>query len=145
MNLVKWNPSMDLNNWLDDFFNTSISDIIGAEATLTNPAVNIIEETDKFVIEVAAPGKTKSDFNVSVEEDSLIVSSELEEKVDKADDKAKVHRKEFSYHAFKRSFALPDSVDKESVKANYKDGILAISLSKKEEAVDKGPKTIEIS
>jgi HSP20 family protein len=95
------------------------------------PAVNIKEDNDKFVLEMAAPGMKKNDFHISVEKDVLTISSERkEEKEEKKDNYA---RREFYYNSFSRSFNLPESIDLENIKADYKNGILNIVLPKKEE------------
>ena len=97
----------------------------------TVPAVNIKEDNDKFALELAAPGMKKNDFHINVEKDVLTISSERkEEKEEKKDNYA---RREFYYNSFSRSFNLPDTIDVDNIKADYKNGILNITLPKKEE------------
>ena len=107
------------------------------------PCVNVSETINDYTLEVMAPGLSKKDFTIAIENGSLIVSSEKEEK---SEEKEKHYtRKEYSYSAFKRSFALPDSVNKDAVKANYKDGILTITLEKTATAKKERPRTIAIA
>ncbi|NND31173.1 MAG: Hsp20/alpha crystallin family protein [Saprospiraceae bacterium] len=92
------------------------------------PAVNIKDNDKDFEIEVAAPGLAKDDFEVTIENGILCVSSEKEEKTEEKTDN--YTREEFNYSAFSRSFALPENVDPESVDAKYKDGVLKLTLKK---------------
>jgi HSP20 family protein len=107
------------------------------------PAVNIKEENDGFNIEMAVPGLSKSDFNIDLEKNMLIISASRQEENMENEDSYK--RREFNYDNFSRSFTIGDKIDVEKIKAEYKDGILRVALPKKEEAKDKGPKTIKIS
>jgi HSP20 family protein len=107
------------------------------------PCVNVSESINDYTLEVMAPGLSKNDFAIAIENGSLIVSSEKEEQ---SEEKEKHYtRKEYSYNAFKRSFTLPDSVNKDAVKANYKDGILTITLEKTATAKKERPRTIAIA
>ena len=113
----------------------------------TMPAVNITESKDDFVIEVAAPGMEKKDFKVDLHNNVLTISSEKEVKneVENEVENEKVMRREFSYSSFKRSFSLPESTESDKIKASYKDGILSISIPKREEAKEKPARQISIS
>jgi len=147
MNLVRWNNASPVRSPLstifDDFFNTSIGDIVGADFTTDHPSVNIVEEDDKFIIEVAAPGINKTDFNVEVDKGQLIISAESS--IENEDEEGgKFTRREFNYNSFTRSFHLPKTVNKESIDASYEDGILSIELLKTEEAKEKAPTVIDI-
>jgi len=117
---------------INDFFNTGVS-FRPNGLTLKHPSVNILKEEDKTVLEMAAPGLEKEDFNLEVEKDQLIIS--VEKKA--AEIEGKYSRKEFEYSKFKRSFHLPETIDREAITANYKAGVLFITLPVKEEAVQK--------
>jgi HSP20 family protein len=107
------------------------------------PAVNVHEDEDAFEVELAAPGMKKDDFKVEVENNQLIISSEKKE--EKKDQEGNYTRKEFNYQSFCRTFSLPENaVDGDKIKASYKDGILNISIPKKEEARPKPKKSIKI-
>jgi len=107
------------------------------------PAVNIIENDDDFVIEIAAPGLEKKDFNVNLENDRLTISSEMESNSE--DSKERYTKKEFRYDSFKRSFTLPETVNSEKIKASHKNGILFVSIPKKAEARVKPARQIDVS
>ena len=109
----------------------------------TMPAVNITESKDDFAIELAAPGLEKKDFNVEIHNNVLTISCQKEMKNEVEDEK--VMRREFSYTAFKRSFTLPESADGDKIKANYNEGILKLSIPKREEAKEKPARQISIS
>lgn len=113
-----------LSPWNDWFGN--------GERSLTLPAVNITESKDDYMVSLAAPGMKKDDFKIDLEGNMITISSEKEEK--KEEKEKKFTRKEYNYSSFCRSFTLPDEVNKEKVDARYEDGVLKISLPKKEEA-----------
>ena len=128
---------------IDNVFSRSIGDIVGIDSMSTNPAVNIYEENDKYVIELAAPGLKKSDFEIKIEHDALTVSTEVKKDEDE-EITGNYKRKEFNYTEFSRKFKVPNTIDRNKVNAQYKNGILSLQLNKIEEAIDKGPIAIEI-
>ena len=134
MKLVKRN-----NDWLpsifDDFFPENTLDAINYERFST-PAVNIHENFANFVIELAVPGLKKENIAIEIEKDVLKVSSHVssDETSTKEEDGINFTRKEFNYSNFERSFTMPETVDKNAIKANYEDGVLKIELPKMEEA-----------
>ncbi len=96
------------------------------------PAVNIKEQKDDYLVSLAVPGMQKDDFKIDVEGNMLTISCEKKEKKEEKD--VRYTRKEYNYSSFERSFTLPDEVIKEKIDAHYEDGLLKISLPKKEEA-----------
>ena len=149
MSLIKFNsrnrlfPSWNndsLKSYLssDDFFNTDFFD----EDSLM-PAMNIKEHDKDFEIEFAAPGFSKKDFDVVIDNNMLYVSGEKKHDQEQKEDG--YTRKEFSYNSFKRSLHLPKSVKADQdVKATYKNGILKLNIHKKEEAKAQAKKVIEV-
>lgn len=141
MTLVKWNQPRNgkypavLGTSFSPLFNEFFEDFLGGRSLAGTaarvPAVNVTENEDQFHVELAAPGLSKSDFNLNVEDNVLTVSVEKQE--EKKDEEKGVTRREFNYTSFKRSFSLPESVNAEAIKAAYKDGILGIDIPKKEE------------
>ncbi|HVX50769.1 MAG TPA: Hsp20/alpha crystallin family protein [Chitinophagaceae bacterium] len=99
---------------------------------LTVPAANVIENTDGYRINIAAPGLKKNDFNIDLQGNLLTVSCEKEENKEEKD--AQHSRKEYSFVSFTRSFTLPDDVMKDKIDASYEDGVLKLMLPKTEEA-----------
>lgn len=146
MALVKTNYPL-FGNLFDDFFGTELADWRNQNFSATNttlPKVNIKEDENGFVVEMAAPGMKKGDFKINVDNGLLTISSQKQEE-HKEGEGEKYTRREFAYHAFTRSFTLPNSADADKVSASYNDGILTVTIPKKEEAKPKPPKSIEIS
>lgn len=110
----------------------------------TSPAVNIAETKEAFRIEVAAPGLKKEDFKINVEKSVLEISSEKESTKEENRENERYYRKEFLYSSFKRTFSLPSYADTDSITATYKDGILNVTVPKKEEAKEKPIRVIDI-
>ncbi|NNF32462.1 MAG: Hsp20/alpha crystallin family protein [Saprospiraceae bacterium] len=145
MNLIKYNslfPEKSLGGFFDDFFNRSLSDMVGTDFTFSSPSVNVIENENDFLVEVAAPGLSKEDFNVEVDKDHLIISAQKEMK--KEEKEGKYTRNEFNYSSFTRRFFLPETVDGDNIEATYTDGILKLVVPKREEAKAKAPLSIKI-
>ena len=110
------------------------------------PAVNVKETDTAFELQMAAPGMEKKDFKVELEQDTLIISAQKENKSEEKSEDGRYSRKEFSYQSFRRSFNLPeDLVKAEDISANYKEGILYIMVPKKEPAKPKLLKQISIT
>jgi HSP20 family protein len=129
------------NSPLQDFFDDSMNLGMGSIGT-TLPAVNISETDTDLVIEMAAPGMNKKDFKVEIVEDQLHIaySHESEKKTDSKNQ----WRNEFNFESFERYFTLPTIVKSEEISATYIDGILRITVPKKEEARRKPAKAVEI-
>jgi HSP20 family protein len=142
------NSATHLPTWsslLDDFFNRDLTSVFSQNFNtgISLPKVNIKETADAYFVEMAVPGLKKSDFQIDLENQLLSISTEVEEKSEEKEEN--YTRREFGYSSFKRSFTLPETVDEEKIKANYKEGILSIHLPKKEEAKQKPPRNIKIS
>ncbi len=99
--------------------------------TMNIPAVNITETKDDYRVVLAVPGMKKDDFKIDVEGNMLTISSEKEETREEKD--KKFTRKEYNYSSFSRSFTLPNEILKDKIEAKYEDGLLKISLPRKEE------------
>jgi HSP20 family protein len=133
-----------LPNAADDFFGKDLfSTFFGEKRESWVPSVNIVESEDKFRIDVAAPGLSKGDFKIELDNDVLTISSEKE--FESENENEIFTRREFGYNPFSRSFGLPESVDGEKIKASYKNGILSVMLPKRKEAIVKAHKEIKIS
>ncbi len=144
MTLVKYNNALPniISRFLEnDFENWNTQNY--AENNSTLPAVNIRENNEVYGIEVAAPGFDKNDFNISLDNDLLTISSEKVENNETPEDE-RFTRKEFSYQSFKRTFTLPELVEGDKITAKYENGILKIVIPKKEEAKPKPPKQITV-
>lgn len=127
--------SRELFNWENSNFSST---------STTVPSINIKETNENYEVEVAAPGLDKKDFNVSLDNNMLTISCiKSVSKEDKGENE-NYTRREFSYQSFQRSFELPNVVDEDRINAHYDNGLLHLTIPKKEEAKQKEPKLIEI-
>jgi HSP20 family protein len=131
-------PVFTFSELMNEFFNQKDynSAIISSV-----PRVNILEEKETFIFNLAIPGVNKTDIKMQVDKNLLTIthSSEI------SDNEVSYSRKEFDYGNFERTFHLPETVDVLKIKAKYDDGILRIEIPKKKEAIEQGPKEIKIS
>ena len=146
MSLIKWNDPMKLmgkRNWVENFFAETDDFLKNWNWDLTQdvPAVNVKDEKDFFMIDVAAPGMKREDFKVEVDRGVLIISATTEEKTEEKTENFK--RQEFSYRNFKRSFWLPENIMPDKIEAHYENGILKLKLPKMMEIPEK-VKTIKV-
>ena len=135
MTLVKFNNGLKNNAhpFFNDVFDSLLNDsFIGDKLVARVPAVNIAENDNEFHIELAVPGLKKEDFKINLDKNILTVSAE--KKSENAEETKKFSKREYSYNSFVRSFTLPDSVDHSKIEAGYTDGILKLTVAKREEA-----------
>lgn len=126
-----------------DFFNWGLSNFSDTNTTIPN--VNIKETPENFEVEVAAPGMDKKDFKIELDGNMLTISSEKTNQQTENKEDEKYSRKEFSYQSFQRTFNLPkEVVDSEKIEATYNNGLLHLTIPKKEEAKQKPPRQIQI-
>ncbi len=125
------------SNWLPDVFNDFFNIDFAPRMSATAPAINVIEKDNEYSVELAAPGMTKDDFKVSLDENDNLVL-DLEKKVESngnqaADEKpqGRYLRREFSYTKFHQALILPDDVDREQIAATVTNGVLTVNLPKK--------------
>ena len=129
MNLVKFNRHPFFSGILNEFD----KDLhMNDNCNVYNPAVNIQEDEKQFTLELAAPGLQKDDFKINLDNQLLTISKEATE--EKEEVKENYTRKEFVYNSFSRSFRLPKFILADKIKADYKNGILKLSLPKDEKA-----------
>ncbi|NAY90368.1 Hsp20 family protein [Muricauda sp. JGD-17] len=131
------------------FFPSLVNDFMGPDWfggtenwNTSVPAVNIKDNEENFELELAVPGVKKDDFTVEVDNDVLTISSEIKTENEETQDN--YTRKEFSFSSFKRAFTLPDTVDGSKIDAKYENGILRLTLPKKQEALPKPKRLISI-
>ncbi|WP_341226398.1 Hsp20/alpha crystallin family protein [uncultured Arcticibacterium sp.] len=105
----------------------------------STPSANVLESDEAFKLELAVPGFKKEDFKINVDGKNLKIST-----VKKEESKENYVRREFSFSSFERFFYLPKSVDVDKIEASYEDGILSLTLPKKEEAKPKEPRFISV-
>jgi HSP20 family protein len=114
----------------NDLFNSNewLSDMRSAM-----PAVNIMDEKDAYCLDMAVPGMKKDDFRIDIDGNMLTIASEKETKKEEKD--RKFTRREYGFRSFSRSFTLPEEVNREKINAVYADGILKLTIPKKERSV----------
>jgi HSP20 family protein len=132
MTMVKLHSPVqkNLNSFFDEFFN-ELPAFGKTVNNLFSPAVNIVETSDAYHLELNAPGRNKEDFQISVDKGLLTISYEKKEEAKNED--AKVVRREFSFQSFKRSFTVDEKINAEAIQAKYENGLLKLLLPKKAE------------
>jgi len=129
-------------SFFDDFFTNQLSKLDNKHTDVV-PSVNIKESSDAVIIDVAAPGLSKKDFEISVEDNTLTISAHKE--IEKMEEGTNYVKKEFGYENFQRSFTVPEKIfDTEKIKATYQNGVLSIKIPKREEE-QKKVKKIQVS
>ena len=144
MSLVKF--SNQFPTLFDRFFDNDLFDWSNKNFSLTNttlPSVNILEDDNSYEVEMAAPSLNKDDFKIELNNDVLTISSEKQTE-NETKEGQRYTRKEFSYQSFSRSFTLPDSVDNDKIKAKYENGVLKVTIPKREDAKPRPVKQIAI-
>lgn len=141
-------------SWLPSIFNDFFDNDWMVKANATAPAINVIESDTEYKVEVAAPGMTKDDFRIHINEDNdLVISMEKKTESTEGDDKegkenkqeGRYLRREFSYSKFQQSIILPDNVEKDKITAKVEHGILSIDIPKTvDKEVQKITRTIDI-
>ena len=132
-------PVRRTQSWLPSIFNDFFDNDWMVKANATAPAINVLETEKEYKVELAAPGMTKDDFNVRIDEDNNLVIS-MEKKTENKEEKkeGRYLRREFSYSKFQQTMILPDNVDKEKISAAVENGVLSVQLPKiSEEEVKK--------
>lgn len=144
MSLQKWNnrnlPLFD--TLMDNFFGNNVRLLRSTDLGLSTPAANVLETENSYEVELAAPGKSKEDFNVEVDNGAISISSQTE--TSNESENKTFARKEYSYESFQRSSMLPENVDDSRIEASYTDGVLKIVVPNAEVSKPEA-KTIPIS
>lgn len=136
MTLVKFNNGLkntSANPFFSDVFDSLINDSFLSDKLIARvPAVNIAETENEFHVELAVPGLKKEDFKINLDKNVLSVAAE--KKAETVEEGKKFSKREYSYNSFVRSFTLPESADQSKIEADYTDGILKLTVAKREEA-----------
>lgn len=137
MNIIKYDPFRDLRSLQDEMnrlFSSSFPRLSNQEEMSAgwSPSVDIYESETQVILEAELPGMKREDFDLSIENN--IITLKGERRFEKKDEGDNYHRVERAYGSFTRSFNLPRTISTEDIKAEYKNGILTVTLQKKEEA-----------
>tara|TARA_B100001175_G_scaffold102608_1_gene87040 strand:+ start:330 stop:752 length:423 start_codon:yes stop_codon:yes gene_type:complete len=139
MRIVKYNNNNVFPSLMNEFFNEDFRmNLINRNHSI--PSVNSVENNESFEIDLAVPGMKKDDFTIELNDKVLVISSENTNSVE--NDNMRLN--EFNYSSFQRSFRVPESVEIDKIKANYKNGILKIKLPKKKNSITKPNRVIDI-
>ncbi len=124
-------PANRKNSWLPDVFNDFFDTDFMPRTNATAPAINVKESEVDYEVELAAPGMTKEDFNVHLNQDGDL-TIKMEKKAENKEEDKKAHylRREFAYSKFEQTLILPDDVDKNNISARVADGVLTVTLPK---------------
>ena len=118
-------------NWLPNVFNDMFDNGWVTKTSSTAPAINVVEHKDRFEVEVAAPGMSKEDFSVRIDEDKNLVIGMEKQSEDKFEDpESRYLRREFGYSKFMQTIVLPDNVDEQKITAKMENGVLHINIPK---------------
>ncbi len=137
MSIVRYDPFRDIRTLQDEvnrLFSSNLPRFFNDEGIARgawSPNVDIFENKDQIVIEAELPGMNREDFDLSVENNVLTLYGER--RFEKKDEGDNYHRVERSYGSFSRSFTLPQSVSAEGANAEFRNGVLRVSLPKREE------------
>ncbi len=138
-------PVMNRNLWMPEDFNDFFDTDFMPRVSATAPAINVKESEKDYTVELAAPGLTKDDFNVNIDNDGNL-HIKIENKSNKKDEDKKSHylRREFSYSKYEQTLLLPDDVEKDKIAASVNHGVLTVELPKLVKAEEKTARQIEI-
>lgn len=134
-----------LSSWMDDILNKNSSShfVSNYNTGITLPAVNVLDNAEEYIVEMAVPGLKKSDFDINLDNQLLTISASLNEQREDTSDN--YTRREFGYSSFKRTFSLPETVEVDKIEAKYDEGLLRVLLPKRDEAKKKPSKQIKVS
>lgn len=143
MALVRWDPVREMEDMFSRYAKAMAWPSLGAQETMAAvewvPRVDIAETDTAYLIKAEIPGVNKEDVKITVDDGILTISGERRE--EKEEKNKKFHRVERIYGKFSRSFTLPDNVDESKIDAEFKDGVLTLTIPKTEKAK---PKAVEV-
>jgi HSP20 family protein len=140
MRIVKYNNNNLFPSLMNEFFNDDLRmNFFNRRHSV--PSVNSVENNDSFEIDLAVPGMKKDDFTIELNDKILVISSDNSN----YDQNERTRLNEFNYSSFQRSFRVPESVELDKIKANYKNGILKIKLPKRKDSITKPNRVIDVS
>ncbi len=139
-------PMMRTNNWIPAVFNDLFNTDFLPKTNCTAPAINVKESDKAYIVELAAPGMKKEDFNVHInDEGNLVVKMESKTEKKDEDKNTRYLRREFSYSKFEQTLILPDDVKRDAISAKVEHGVLTVELPKIVEEKVKVSRQIDIA
>ncbi len=133
------------NSWLPEVFNDFFNTENMPKANATAPAINVKETADEYIVELAAPGMSKEDFDVHINVDGDL-NIKMESKQEKKEEDKKAHylRREFAYSKYEQTLILPDDVNRDNIAARVADGVLTVDLPKVKKEENKVTRQITV-
>ena len=133
------------NSWLPEVFNDFFNTENMPKANATAPAINVKETADEYIVELAAPGMSKEDFDVHINVDGDL-NIKMESKQEKKEEDKKAHylRREFAYSKYEQTLILPDDVNRDNIAARVADGVLTVDQKKKKKEENKVTRQITV-
>ena len=131
------------NPWLSGVFNDFFDTDNMPKANATAPAINVLETENDYMVELAAPGMCRENFDVNINADGDL-TIKMDKKMEPRDHQARYLRREFSYTKFEQTLILPDDVDKQKIEAKVADGVLTVTLPKMQNDKQKTARQIAI-
>lgn len=131
MTLIRRNDPMSVSRFFEEMLNENKREM--TNEYVWKPRANVMEQEDRFEIELAVPGMNKEDFSISIEKDLLTIEASSTEET--KEQNANFTRREFAYGKLSRAFSLPENVDRDAIKAEYVNGILKLTLPKTEKEI----------
>ena len=130
------------DSWLPDIFNDFFDNSWMARTNYTAPAINVIENEKEYEVELAAPGLTKEDFQIHIDnEGNLQIAMEKKNEHKEDHRHGRYLRREFSYEKYAQTLLLPEDVDQEKIEASMENGVLNVHLPKREKT--QHPETVK--
>jgi len=130
----------DTSSWFEDFFNEPFASLATRPGANWAPAVDVLEKDGNLILRAEVPGINEKDIDLKLEGNVLTLKGE--KKQENEEERNNYHRMESFYGSFSRSFTLPDSVDRDGIRADYKNGILTVTIPQKPEV---RPREIPVS
>lgn len=131
------------NSWLPEVFNDFFNTANMPKANATAPAINVLESDKEYVVELAAPGLSKEDFDVNINNEGDL-TIKMEKKIEGQEQKGHYLRREFAYSKYEQTLILPDDVQKDAISARVENGVLTVTLPKIKVDVQKVARQITV-
>lgn len=148
MTLIRKHESSLPSIWNNLFENSLFTHPLSGHSEFTVPPVNISENRTGYLVELAAPGLSKEDFKINLDKNIMTISAEqttsTEEDTENKKEDVQYSKREFGYQSFSRSFTLPNSANLEGISAGYENGVLKVTIAKKDEAKLNAVRTISV-
>lgn len=142
MTLIRKHQSSVPSIWNDLFESNLFNHHVKGNARIAVPPVNISESDESYLVELAVPGLKKEDFDINLDKTVMTISAKKDEK--ETEEKTNYSKREFSYRSFRRSFTLPSTANLEGINASYDEGVLNVTIAKKDKEKQTTSRSISV-